>query len=55
MTDPGPIEIALLAATALVAGTVDAVGGGGGLLTIPALLAAGLPPHVTIRGELDVD
>ncbi len=48
MTDPGPIEIALLAATALVAGTVDAVGGGGGLLTIPALLAAGLPPHLAL-------
>ncbi|HEY1418637.1 MAG TPA: TSUP family transporter, partial [Myxococcaceae bacterium] len=33
---------------ALVAGTVDAIGGGGGLLTVPALLAAGLPPHLAL-------
>jgi hypothetical protein len=45
---PGPAEIALLAAVALVAGTVDAVAGGGGLLTVPALLAAGLPPHLAL-------
>jgi uncharacterized membrane protein YfcA len=34
-----------LVAVAFVAGTVDAIGGGGGLLTVPALLAVGLPPH----------
>src|SRR5262249_13038190 len=39
---------ALLALVALVAGTVDAIGGGGGLLTVPALLAAGLPPHLAL-------
>ena len=33
----------LLFAAGLVAGTVDAVAGGGGLITLPALLAAGLP------------
>ena len=33
---------------ALAAGTVDAIGGGGGLLTVPALLAAGLPPHLAL-------
>ena len=27
---------------------MDAVGGGGGLITVPALLAAGLPPHVAL-------
>ena len=48
MTDPGATEIALLAAAALVAGTVDAVAGGGGLLTVPALLAAGLSPHLVL-------
>jgi uncharacterized membrane protein YfcA len=48
MADPGLLEIAALAAVALVAGTVDAVAGGGGLLTVPALLAAGLPPHAAI-------
>jgi uncharacterized membrane protein YfcA len=39
---------ALLALVALVAATVDAIGGGGGLLTLPALLAAGLPPHLAL-------
>lgn len=38
--------IALLAVTAFLAGTVDAMAGGGGLITVPALLAAGLPPHL---------
>jgi hypothetical protein len=48
MADPGLAEIALLAAVALAAGTIDAMAGGGGLLTVPALLAAGLPPHAAI-------
>jgi hypothetical protein len=38
----------LLALAALFAGTVDAIAGGGGLITVPALLAAGLPPHVAL-------
>ena len=38
-------QIVLLTATAFVAGTVDAIGGGGGLLTLPALVALGLGPH----------
>ncbi len=33
---------------ALIAGTVDAIGGGGGLVTLPVLLAAGLPPHLAL-------
>jgi uncharacterized protein len=37
--------IAALTGVAFVAGLVDAIAGGGGLLTVPALLAAGLPPH----------
>jgi uncharacterized membrane protein YfcA len=37
-----------LVAVAFVAGTVDAIGGGGGLLTVPALLAVGLPPHLAL-------
>ncbi len=48
MTDPGLTEIALLVAVALVAGTVDAIAGGGGLITLPAFLAAGLPPHLAL-------
>lgn len=37
-----------LAAAAFVAGMVDAIGGGGGLVTVPALLAAGLDPRVAL-------
>jgi hypothetical protein len=40
----GPDLIALLMAAAFLAGMIDAVAGGGGLITIPALLAAGVPP-----------
>ena len=40
--------IALLAVLAAIAGCVDAIGGGGGLLTVPALLSAWLPPHLTL-------
>lgn len=36
--------IALLLAAACFAGFVDAIAGGGGLITIPALLLAGIPP-----------
>jgi uncharacterized membrane protein YfcA len=48
MTDPGLLEIAILVAVALAAGTIDAIAGGGGLLTVPALLAIGLPPHLAL-------
>jgi uncharacterized protein len=43
-----PLVIVVLAVTALFAGTVDAIAGGGGLITLPALLAAGLPPHLAL-------
>ena len=36
--------IALLLGAAFVAGFVDAIAGGGGLITLPALLLAGVPP-----------
>jgi uncharacterized membrane protein YfcA len=44
----GPVEIGLLVLVALVAGVVDAIAGGGGLLTLPALVALGLPPHLAL-------
>lgn len=31
-----------------LAGFVDAIGGGGGLISMPAFLMAGLPPHVAV-------
>ena len=40
-----PTVLAMLAGAAGLAGVVDAIAGGGGLLTMPALLMAGLPPH----------
>ena len=50
-----PLELAIdpsiilaLAAVAFIAGFIDAIAGGGGLLTIPALLMAGLPPHLVL-------
>jgi uncharacterized membrane protein YfcA len=39
---------AILCGVALLAGFIDAIAGGGGLLTVPALLTAGLPPHLTL-------
>ncbi len=38
----------LLALAAFAAGFVDAIAGGGGLITLPALLAAGIPPHAAL-------
>ena len=43
-----PLTLAALAAVAFVAGFIDAIAGGGGLLTTPALLTAGLPPHLVL-------
>ena len=43
-----PITLALLLGAAFVAGFIDAIAGGGGLITVPALLAAGLPPHLML-------
>lgn len=39
---------ALLFGVAMVAGFIDSIAGGGGLLTIPALMWAGLPPAVAL-------
>jgi uncharacterized membrane protein YfcA len=38
-----PLHYCLLLATGLVAGTVDAIAGGGGLIMLPVLLSTGLP------------
>jgi len=39
-----PLVLGLLALAALAAGLMDSIAGGGGIITVPALLAAGLPP-----------
>lgn len=46
--DDSALVLGLLAAAAFVGGLVDSVAGGGGLVTLPALLAAGLPPHLAL-------
>lgn len=38
----------LLILSAFLAGFIDAIAGGGGLLTVPALLASGLSPHTAL-------
>lgn len=43
-----PGTYALLGAAGLLAGFVDSIAGGGGIITVPALLAAGLPPHLAL-------
>ncbi|MBA4206934.1 TSUP family transporter [Pannonibacter phragmitetus] len=40
--------LGLLFLAALMAGWIDAIAGGGGLITIPALLLAGLPPATAL-------
>jgi uncharacterized membrane protein YfcA len=45
---PSFATLALLALAAFGAGLVDAIAGGGGLITVPALLAAGLPVPVAL-------
>ncbi len=40
--------ILMLTAVATVAGFIDAIAGGGGLLTIPAMLLANIPPVLTL-------
>ena len=42
--DLGPDIYAILTVVAFVAGFIDAIAGGGGLLTVPAMLSAGIPP-----------
>lgn len=40
--------ILFLCAASFTAGFIDSVAGGGGLITLPALLAVNLPPHIAL-------
>jgi uncharacterized membrane protein YfcA len=40
----GPLQLLVLALVGMLAGFVDAIGGGGGLISLPALLSVGLSP-----------
>jgi uncharacterized membrane protein YfcA len=46
--DLSATTLVLLGLAAFAAGVVDSVAGGGGLITLPALLAAGLPPQLAL-------
>lgn len=45
---PSAITLLLLFCAAFVAGLVDAIAGGGGLITVPVLLGVGMPPQVAL-------
>lgn len=48
MDDPSLATILALVGVALVAGCIDAIAGGGGLLTLPALITAGVPSPLAL-------
>ncbi|ADD45100.1 protein of unknown function DUF81 [Stackebrandtia nassauensis DSM 44728] len=53
METVAPAVLLALFAVALIAGSVDAIAGGGGLLTLPALLLAQIPPvHAMATNKL---
>ena len=43
--EPTFLKLMFLLFTGLIAGFVDSIAGGGGLITLPALMAVGVPPH----------
>jgi uncharacterized membrane protein YfcA len=43
-----PLLLSILFVTGLIAGLVDSIAGGGGLITIPVLLGIGLPPQAAL-------
>jgi uncharacterized protein len=48
LPDISNTTLLILLVAAFIAGFIDAIAGGGGLLTVPALLASGLSPHVAL-------
>lgn len=43
-----PLTFLIVCPMLFAAGFIDAIGGGGGLISIPAYLFAGLPPHAAV-------
>ncbi len=43
-----PVTFLIVCPLLFLAGLVDSIGGGGGLISLPAYLLAGLPPHMAI-------
>lgn len=48
MTELSILIITALSAVSFLAGLIDSIAGGGGLLLLPSLLLAGLPPHFVL-------
>ena len=48
MMEISPVFLPVLFVTGAVAGLIDAIAGGGGLITIPMLLGLGLPPQYAL-------
>lgn len=48
MSDLAPHILTMLFLAAFVAGFIDSIAGGGGLITVPAMLLAGIPPLETL-------
>ena len=44
VTDPSALQLVFLAGAALLAGAINAIAGGGSLISFPALLAVGYSP-----------
>jgi hypothetical protein len=42
------VKIALICCAGFIAALVDSIAGGGGLISVPALLAAGVPSHIAL-------
>lgn len=43
-----PIDYAIVLPFIFLAGLIDAIAGGGGLISLPAYWAAGIPPHIAL-------
>lgn len=48
MTELSPLMLPVLFLTGAVAGLIDSIAGGGGLITVPVLLGIGLPPQYAL-------
>ena len=48
MIDLSSWQLCILFAAAMLGGFVDSIAGGGGIITVPALLAVGFPPHLAL-------
>jgi len=48
LTAYSAVKIALICCAGFIAALIDSIAGGGGLISVPALLAAGVPSHIAL-------